>query len=166
MKYLWRYLENEPKKFFQMARCFFFWFILCFLYAHFVILYDRQFVEFYLLDFKKALLFIYVALFEETFFRVLPFLMVYVFTQGREKYFKPLSLVALVLWSFMFFGFLHSYRAVNILYQGVGGLVMGIVYLKFGGMRGKILKPFFATAFFHWLWNAIMFSLLYIKISG
>lgn len=165
MERFWRYLENEPKKFFQMAKCFIFWFILCFLYTHFIILHDRQFRSFYLVELARALPIAYAALLEETFFRAMPFYLIYVFTKKREKYFKPLIFTALILFSFVFFGFIHEFRAINILHQGVGGLILGIIYLKFGGMRGKVFKPFLVCVAYHWLWNVLVVSLIYVKIS-
>lgn len=163
MKYFWRYLENEPQKFFQMARCFIFWFFFCFLYTHFVILHNWWLVDFNFLEWTSVVFFVYVALLEETFYRVLPFFLIRIFTP--KKYFKPLIFFALILWSFMLFGFMHQFRAINILRQGVGGLVMGVVYLKFGGMSGEVFKPFLAASGFHWLWNVLILSLLYVKIS-
>lgn len=167
MKYFWRYVENEPQKFFSAVRCFFFWFILCFLYTHFIILHDRQFRSFYLVELVRALPFAYAALLEETFFRAMPFYLIYVFTKKREKYFKPLIFSALILFSFMFFGFTHHWRVINILFEGIWGLTIGTIYLKFGGMKGKLIKPLLVCTLFHCLQNILMLSLSYsIKISG
>ena len=166
MKYIWQYLESEPKTIFAGLRCFLFWFAACVLYMHFIVLNNCRVIGFRPVNFWAILLFVYIALVEEAFNRAMPFFLVYIFTEEKKKYFKPFIIFALIFFSAALFGFLHQYHFINILYKGVGGLILGIVYLKFGGIRGKIIKPYLICAAVHWIYNILMTSLIYVKISG
>ena len=60
---------------------------------------------------------------------------------------------AVVLISILF-GYLHG-DWTNILLQGGLGLIFSLVYLKMGGMRGRVLIPLLASSAVHFLYNGI-----------
>jgi len=94
--------------------------------------------------------FIGVAIQEELLFRVLPL------GFGRFITKDPRVLLwMIVIPTSILFGFVHG-SVWNILIQGVGGMILCIVYLMCGGYQGKILKPFFMTSAIHCVYDTII----------
>lgn len=170
MERFWRYLENEPEKITRIITYFLFWFFIAFFYSYVIVdkfmFSEQQLVGFKLIHWKGALIFFYAALLEEAAFRFAPFSLVHEWAAEYKKYLKPAILAVLIFFSFMLFGFVHKYRLANIFNQGVLGLNLGMVYLKLGGIRNKVVKPLAACTLFHWLYNILTASTIYIKISG
>jgi membrane protease YdiL (CAAX protease family) len=69
------------------------------------------------------------------------------------------TLVILVS-SSIIFGLIHG-NVLNLLFQGVGGIILGLVYLKCGGMQGKYLKPMFVSTVTHICINGFIFAMIF-----
>lgn len=155
MERLWRYLEDEPKTISAVLRCFSFYFVF---YACYIMMINGRQLSFEPIGFRKILWYAYVALNEEAMYRAVPFYLLFVFLNKNPRWFKIMALIALMAVSFILFGALHD-SLMDIFYQGVGGLVLGIIYLKFGGAAGKLFKPFATVFTFHWLYNILVFCI-------
>lgn len=169
MERLWRYLEDEPKTIIRIAAYSLFWFFIAIFYAHVVaakfFYSDQQLVGFQFIHWKWVLIFFYGAVLEEAAYRFMPFNLAYEWAKDYKKYLRIAIFIVLIFFSFILFGFLHKYRLINIFNQGVFGFNLGMVYLKLGGIRNKVTKPFLICTLFHWLFNVITTSMIYIKIS-
>lgn len=93
------------------------------------------------------------ALVEEMFFRApLSFVV-----PGLKRPF----LIMLVVFGFsVAFGYVHPLRWWSVPIQGVFGLMISVMYLKFGGIRGKFVKPLLCTSVAHFAMN-VMLSLIH-----
>lgn len=69
---------------------------------------------------------------------------------------QPLLSLPFAVFLSGFFGWVHGDLS-NIAVQGLGGLVMSIVFLKCGGLQGKIIKPLLASTSTHALFNAHLY---------
>lgn len=100
--------------------------------------------------FSPLLIFIF-ALNEELIFRApLGIAAFYLDRLGR----LPLVLV-LALISSIIFGWLHG-GWIFVCFQGVGGYLYSLLFLKCGGLKGYIFKPLVASTFAHYLHNQII----------
>lgn len=157
---LWSWLKDEPKGFF--AICGFVFFIIVFTLAWNVAM--DFIVQFFgvqmgpsndkLVKLLNAGLvkFIFVLFFaaatEEIIFRV-PL----IFILDISDY-RPLLIFG-VLASSAVFGFLHG-GLVNILFQGAGGVIFSVAFLKGGAINDNLGKGFFIATFTHLLLNVVI----------
>lgn len=161
MKYFWRYLEDEPKTIFAGIKCFLYWFFLCVVYEN-LVFYNQESGQIIIriIPVKIALYLIYGAISEEAAFRAMPFILCLETKKQRKK---TAILLVWIIFSGLLFGLVHYFGVMPIsiakiiIGQGVGGLILGLIYLKFGGLAGKVRKPFLACSLFHWLYNIVMY---------
>lgn len=87
--------------------------------------------------------------------------------------FAPLSLGTIILGqsrliliiaiiSSIGFGIIHG-NFLNIFQQGIGGLILSIMFLKCGGFQGKYVKAFLTTSTAHILFNIIFFGIRFMS---
>lgn len=93
---------------------------------------------------------------EELIFRLLPLGLTRIWTQSLPV----LLCVAAV--SSVIFGYSHGGWS-HIAMQGILGFGFALMFLKSGGMRGSILKPYAASVWAHMAWNAYVFIVLFWK---
>ena len=65
-------------------------------------------------------------------------------------------ILAIVLMSSVLFAFVHGPEWWYLVFQGMGGLIFSICYLKCGGYNGFALKPLLASSVTHCLSNMIL----------
>jgi len=97
-----------------------------------------------------------VAFCEEVLFRLMPLAFA---VQLFGKKMLPVMFVAII--ASMFFGSVHSLGLRNILFQGEGGLLYCLLFLKCGGWSRETIKPLAVTTATHYTWDAVFF-LLYL----
>jgi len=108
---------------------------------------------------------------EEVVFRFAPFFLLFIlyskikFSQKLFRIFTIITIiVAVFIYSVLSHGsFLRSFSSAELLafsralfVQGVGGLMLSIVYLKTGGIKGKIVKPLLLSCLLHWSCNVCL----------
>ena len=89
---------------------------------------------------------------EELLFRAVP-LFLAVWLGARRT-----GLLVVILISSAIFGAIHG-NLPHVFIQGFFGVIASVGYLKFGGMDGKILKPFTCVTVSHFLYDCTMFLL-------
>lgn len=97
-----------------------------------------------------------IALQEELVYRALPVAIWWSASKSLKTYSLHLLFVA-VLCSSVIFGYVH-FGLKSILLQGVGGLVLSIVYVKCGGFNGKVIKPLLVSTLVHSLYNNVLIA--------
>jgi len=97
------------------------------------------------------------ALIEEIVFRGIPLHLAVLFSHGRWGFITPVALVS----SFVF-GWGHG-GWEGIFLQGFGGLLYCGLFLKCGGLRGRILRPLAMCWAIHLTWNGMELG---IAIAG
>ena len=65
-------------------------------------------------------------------------------------------ILTIVLMSSVLFAFVHGPEWWHLVFQGMGGLIFSICYLKCGGYNGFALKPLLASSVTHCLSNMIL----------
>lgn len=81
-----------------------------------------------------------------------PFVVLAIFLRDRLKF-----TLAIIFMSSVFFAFAHGPSWWHILFQGVGGIIFSVCYLKCGGYNnGRIFKPILASTSVHCLSNVIL----------
>jgi len=169
MRWLWKFLEDEPESPILVAIGILFCSALCLLNTY---LWIFLYFEYTLLGLRFVrvdmfVLFFYFALMEEIQFRALWFFMV-IFAYQRGYISKRLAgiliFVFLIVVSFFYFGLGHyPGEWLNLAIQGVAGVIFAITYLKFGGIKGKIFKPLMVATLAHALYN---FCVLCIVVTS
>ena len=91
--------------------------------------------------------FLFVSLIEDFAFRFVPLVIAV-----RLK--RTWVLYSIIIISSMTFGFIHG-NLLNIMYQGVAGIVLSIIFLKSGGMNKKTFKPFLICIISHTSYNLL-----------
>lgn len=91
--------------------------------------------------------FVIAALAEELMFRAPLYL------PARFGFHKA-TVICLVVFA-VAFGFAHG-GIINIAAQGVGGILLGVVFLKCGGMQQKFFKALLASTSYHALYNCLL----------
>lgn len=94
------------------------------------------------------------GVFEEVLFRLLP-LAVALRTWGLSGKTMLVALGTSILFAFAHGGIQH------LLFQGVGGMLFSLVFLKCGGARDRLLKATGASSTTHILFNATLFAIGY-----
>jgi len=89
------------------------------------------------------------AAIEEIFFRFIPLY----FARLLTKKTSIILFVAII--SSIIFGDLHG-NAWHIFLQGISGFILCVVYLKCGGMQGKIIKPLSCSTLSHFGFNSFL----------
>lgn len=59
------------------------------------------------------------------------------------------------------FGYIHQMSWWSVPIQGFFGVMISVMYLKFGGARGKFIKPLLCTSMAHFSANALLFLVQY-----
>lgn len=121
---------------------------------------EFSFPELKIDDKNLSFVLLFSAFAEEVFCR-LPLVIISLFG------FSDWGAILMVLMCSVEFGLLHgSFR--NIIFQGFGGLILSVLFLKSGGYQGLIILPLVATTTAHLLQNAITvrINLFYNKISS
>lgn len=102
-----------------------------------------------IISFRAMLVLVLMAPLEELFFRFLPLLWIRV---NR----RPLcAIIMIVIASSVVFGYLHG-NSYNILFQGVLGILLCVIYLKAGGYEGKHVQALFMSSVVHFTYNVIV----------
>lgn len=171
MERFWKYLEDEPTGF-RAVKYILFWSFIFEFYFCFTIFHAYHLAALAFIGWKKILWRFFSAAAEEMIFRAAPFDFAFIFFRKKEKIFRASILFCWLLFSFLLFGPLHmfvgEYREtflVSIVAQGALGLMLAKIYLKCGGIRGKMLKPLVICVLIHFAHNIYAASALYIKIS-
>jgi membrane protease YdiL (CAAX protease family) len=103
--------------------------------------------------------FLGAAIVEEIIFRLLPLYLawrlVLVWRLGAKS--VPLLLVVAFV-SSVLFGYVHG-GLLRLPVQGASGIFLSLVYLKCGGVRGKVLVPLAASSITHFLMNMMFMAL-------
>lgn len=165
MERFWRYLEDEPKTILAGIISFLYWFALCIAYEKLVFYQGIGYVLVRMVPIKIALLLAYGALSEEAAYRAMPLIICLEIKKLRKR---TVIFLSWVVFSGFIFGLAHYFGLANfplwkaILGQGVGGLILGLVYMKFGGLMGKTGKPFLICSLFHWLYNIVTYCFIII----
>ena len=98
------------------------------------------------------------AIWEELRYRLLPFVL------ARRWQSKTVLIIALFT-SSAIFGWSHGNfsleRLPEVLHKGVPGLILGLVFLKCGGMNDKLVKPLICCSLVHFASNFITVSYFY-----
>jgi len=94
-----------------------------------------------------------LAFIEEFIFRFLPAVF---FLDRRSSYFDIVFYIVVTSWAF---GMVHGGK-MHLIFQGAGGLLFSIVYLKYGGIREKHFYGLFASTATHTFFNATIALLL------
>ncbi len=71
---------------------------------------------------------------EETIFRLVPLAITIFFTR------KPSTVLATTVIFATLFGAIHPYDLIGNIQVAIGGVVFGVVFLKCGGLQGRVLK--------------------------
>lgn len=106
-----------------------------------------------------------IVVLEETFFRFIPFLILFVIIRKIQNQYKILLTISVAIISSFVFGYLHG-NILNIPVQGVMGILFAVMYLKAGGYNNK--QPFQAlvvSSTTHLCFNLIIFG-LYVLLSS
>jgi len=155
MKRFWQYLEDEPEELVDIIKCLLFWFAvkLAYIYLFVYFLVGRYIAGFKMSGSDMILVYFFSVQIEELIFRVIPFFLSFIiFKRAPDIFYKTAVALMLFFISTIIFGILHG-GLVNILVQGVGGFILGIVYLRCGGYSGKVLKPFAVASILHFIYN-------------
>jgi hypothetical protein len=100
-----------------------------------------------------------IVVMEEVFFRAPLGLMMSIMRRPqfwpRLHKHAPIVLAVTTLVSSVWFGSMHTYSPVPIMLQGVLGIVFSCLFLKNGGVRGRILKPLFFNTVVHIAYNHV-----------
>lgn len=165
MKDFWDWLCDEAEKqrilfwfFMILLNCLSFSYIISFLCFFMNIELPPRFIRINMIHWPNYLIFLFffgLLIAEELIFHTIPFYF-------SVKFFKKPWLMFLVLViSSATFGFIHG-GFTPIFAQGITGFLIGILYLKCGGAKGKIIKPTIIAIFTHYLFNEILVSLDYL----
>ncbi|MFH1089775.1 MAG: CPBP family intramembrane glutamic endopeptidase [Candidatus Uhrbacteria bacterium] len=95
------------------------------------------------------------VIFEEYLFRV------YFFRRFTKRYKNPHDIVFGIAFGALVFGLAHlpfTFSFTVFLIQGVGGVILGLVYLKTGGWQGKPRHGMFWSWLTHATYNAVVFG--------
>lgn len=92
------------------------------------------------------------AVVEEFVFRFLPIAILALFTPSVNAFLLTTALAAAA------FGVMHGGFA-SLLMQGTGGLLLGVLFLKCGGLHGRKIKAWLAASTAHALINFFKFAL-------
>ena len=90
------------------------------------------------------------AMIEEVIFRHVP-LLIAVLMYGKSP-----RIIGVMVVSSIIFGLIHG-GPLNLVFQGVGGFFLSIIFLKCGGFQMRPLKALFASTTAHFLYNLIIF---------
>ena len=89
-------------------------------------------------QYYNALMFVSILvqapLFEETIFRFVPLTIVVFFTKKSSTVFVTVLIFAAL------FGVIHPYGAIGRAQVAIAGVVFGLVFLKCGGLQGRVIK--------------------------
>ena len=85
---------------------------------------------------------IFAPLFEEMLFRVVPITIAK--NLGRHYIFP------VILGSSILFGYAHGINSISLMFQGVGGFILSILYIKNGFC-------YFSVVLLHFMWNFYVF---------
>jgi membrane protease YdiL (CAAX protease family) len=100
-------------------------------------------------------------LIEELLFRLLPFgaLFILAWLTGTRshRWLVPVTM-ALIVQTAAMFGYMHG--TANILVQGMAGLILGSVFVKYSGFGRNVAKGFTASVVCHAVFNAAIFGIL------
>ncbi|MDB5194001.1 MAG: phosphatase family protein [Parcubacteria group bacterium] len=77
---------------------------------------------------------------------------------------SPRVLMTGIIVSSMWFGLIHG-KPSHLLIQGIGGLLYSIVFLKCGGVEGRIFFPFACVCALHYAWNGLVFGKIIHKTA-
>lgn len=92
------------------------------------------------------------AMVEEALFRFFP-LLIAVALWGKSR-----LIIGVMVVSSIIFGFIHG-GPINLIFQGVGGFFLCIIFLKCGGFQKRPLKALLSSTTAHFLYNLVIFSL-------
>jgi membrane protease YdiL (CAAX protease family) len=100
---------------------------------------------------ELALLLVGVVILEEVLFRLVPL--------GLARLFRasPRVMVLIAILSSIGFGLAHG-SWTSILIQGVSGLCLSLIYLKAGGLSGRVIRGFDWSCGAHLCFNALVFA--------
>ena len=96
-------------------------------------------------------------LFEETLFRFVPLTIVLFFTKRPGVVFTFVLLLAAL------FGALHPYSIISNVQVAIAGLVFGLIFLKCGGLQGRVLKGWFCSMAAHAMANLFLIGYEYYE---
>lgn len=96
------------------------------------------------------------AFVEEIFFRFAPLFVAVEMELSAKKLFVVVLVISAV------FGICHG-SAQHILFQGIGGVIFSVVFLKCGAMQGRYFKALIASAVSHFLFNVAVIITAVIK---
>jgi hypothetical protein len=97
---------------------------------------------------------------EELTFRVLPVVTVLYFFPNRTKTAYAFAVIAA-----HYFGIVHERMLTENIALGLGGLVLVVVYLKFGGGYGKWQNGFLACGSIHAITNILVSATAHLIVS-
>ncbi len=99
------------------------------------------------------------AAIEELLFRTAPLFfgwaVAWVFWRNECELAQTSVLLGISIVASAVFGYVHG-NFSSIPVQGVGGFILSIVYLKCGGINGKIMWPLMTSASVHFVFNMIL----------
>jgi len=96
-------------------------------------------------------------LFEETLFRFVPLTIVLFFTKRPGVVFTFVLLLATL------FGAVHPYSIIGNVQVAIAGLVFGLIFLKCGGLQGRVLKAWFCSIAAHAMANLFLLGYEYYE---
>lgn len=104
------------------------------------------------------------AMIEEGAFRFAPlFLYWFIYDEFSSSDSFLRGVVPVSILSSVVFGYIHG-GWFTLPVQGVSGIIFSVVYLKFGGMQGKVILPFVASSITHFFYNGfIVFPILLLN---
>lgn len=171
MKWLWRYLENEPEEPAPIILNILFWLLISLINVHLwnIFYFKAVFYSVIPIPIEYFILFLVSALFEEIECRAIGlFVVMLAYRSGyiSKRLTGILLFITIAGISFFWFTVLHEHIVgwTKFAIQGVLGIILAIVYLKFGGMKAKLFKPLMTATLAHALYNFCIFSTIFKSI--
>jgi hypothetical protein len=81
------------------------------------------------------------------------------------RYLRFVGVLLSVLVLSIAFAWVHGNLSTGrLLLQGMGGIVLSVIFLKCGGLNGKVLKPLAVCVGYHITWDVLTFGFVSLDI--